>query len=270
MQGAPDTPGQPLASRTDLEPAPAHDFDALLAKLAQHLAEDPADVDGWALLGQSYGALGRYPESAEAYGRAFALRGEDAKLASAYGEALVLAADGIVGEDARRAIAVALAANPADPRARFFDGLAKEQEGDTQGAFDMLLALAKDSPADAPWQDALRARLQALAAKLGIEPPTIATAPAAEPGADEAAAVLAMPEAERQAFMLGRIEALAERLQREPEDIDGWLRLARAYKVLGETDKARAAIAGAARAAERAGGNAQERVRAVATELGLS
>ena len=46
----------------------------------------------------------------------------------------------------------------------------------------------------------------------------------------------------------GMVERLAERLKRDGSDVDGWLRLARSYMVLGDRDKARATAADARRA----------------------
>jgi cytochrome c-type biogenesis protein CcmH len=47
-----------------------------------------------------------------------------------------------------------------------------------------------------------------------------------------------MSDKDRQAFIRAMVGRLAERLKSAPEDIDGWRRLARAYQVLGETQKA--------------------------------
>jgi len=41
------------------------------------------------------------------------------------------------------------------------------------------------------------------------------------------------------------VERLAERLKQDGSDVEGWLRLMRAYMVLGDKDKARAAAASA-------------------------
>ena len=46
----------------------------------------------------------------------------------------------------------------------------------------------------------------------------------------------------------GMVERLSERLHRDGSDIEGWLRLVRSYMVLGESDKARSAVADARRA----------------------
>jgi cytochrome c-type biogenesis protein CcmH len=44
------------------------------------------------------------------------------------------------------------------------------------------------------------------------------------------------------------VDRLAERLSRDGSDLDGWVRLVRAYTVLGEQDRARGAAADARRA----------------------
>ena len=57
-----------------------------------------------------------------------------------------------------------------------------------------------------------------------------------------------MSPEERQAMIRGMVDRLAARLEQNPNDKDGWARLAHAYEVLGETDKAQAARARAAAA----------------------
>ena len=48
------------------------------------------------------------------------------------------------------------------------------------------------------------------------------------------------------------VERLAARLQQDGSDPDGWVRLLRSYMVLGESEKARAALADARRALQSA------------------
>ena len=50
-----------------------------------------------------------------------------------------------------------------------------------------------------------------------------------------------MSPEDRQAMIRGMVERLAARLAEKPDDPEGWARLARAYDVLGETEKAQAA-----------------------------
>ncbi len=62
-----------------------------------------------------------------------------------------------------------------------------------------------------------------------------------------------MTPEQRQAMIRGMVEGLARRLEQHPDDKAGWARLARAYDVLGEPDKAQAARAREARPREDAG-----------------
>jgi cytochrome c-type biogenesis protein CcmH len=143
------------------------------------------------------------------------------------------------------------------------------QDGRLEEAIGVWTELAADSPPGSPWVGLLRQQVTRAAAELGIEPPLIAEPPGiAEPqapvgeargpsGADVEAAQQMTPE-ERQAFIRSMVEQLATRLEAAPADPDGWLRLARAYVVLGEADKAREALAAAeARIAALAGDDPQ-------------
>ena len=60
-------------------------------------------------------------------------------------------------------------------------------------------------------------------------------------------APVAAPEdtAQVQGMIAGMVEGLATRLKTSPDDPDGWVRLVRAYAVLGDTAKRDAALAAA-------------------------
>jgi len=62
------------------------------------------------------------------------------------------------------------------------------------------------------------------------------------------AAAAELTPQQRNDMVRGMVDRLAERLKQDGSDLDGWLRLVRAYAVLGERDKARAAAADARRA----------------------
>ncbi len=70
-------------------------------------------------------------------------------------------------------------------------------------------------------------------------------APAAEPAApppgptrEQMQAAQEMSAADRSEMIRGMVQRLADRLKDEPDDLEGWRRLERAYRVLGETAKA--------------------------------
>ena len=66
-----------------------------------------------------------------------------------------------------------------------------------------------------------------------------------------------MNENDRSAMIRGMVERLATRLKQNGDDVEGWLRLVRAYMVMGDADKAR----GASSDARQAVANDPERLR---------
>ena len=87
----------------------------------------------------------------------------------------------------------------------------------------------------------------------GTPAPSAGAAPKPQPqqpgpsAADVAAANDMSPE-QRNTMIRGMVARLAERLKQDGSDVEGWLRLLRAYAVLGEQDKVRAATDDARRA----------------------
>jgi cytochrome c-type biogenesis protein CcmH len=147
-----------------------HDIDSAVATLEAKLAKNPDDQEGWRLLERSYADLGETAKAEDAARHAAALGAVagDAASQSARGEDLVTAAGGKVGPDARQAFEAALAVDPAEPRARFFLGLAAAQDGKSDEALARWLALEKDSPPDAPWLKPLRSNIDRLAQQAGL------------------------------------------------------------------------------------------------------
>jgi cytochrome c-type biogenesis protein CcmH len=247
--GSPGLPALPFAARA---PAGAADqqMAALVDQLKARMASHPEDPRGWLLLAESEGRLGRYAESAEAYGRAIARlqashQPVPAAVPSLRGEALTAAADGQVTPAAKAAFNEALTLDPKDARARFYMALADSQAGHLDTALAQWVALEAESPADAPWRPMLAAEIEATAKRLGRDPATLpGRKPPPMPGAptaDDMAKAAAMTPEQRTAFVDSMVSGLAARLKDHPEDIDGWLRLATAYDKLGRPDDALAA-----------------------------
>lgn len=255
--GAPEQPGAPLAARTAPEQADQQ-IEALIARVEDHLSREPEDWRGWEVVAPVYLRLGRVQEAIGAYRNAIRIDGETAARQMGLGEALIAASGGIVTAEARRLFEAARDADPDAVTPRFYLALAKRQEGDIAGARSDLQALLAATPADAPW----RASVEQAIADIGGAPPQ-------SPGPSESdmAAAAAMDPADRQAMIEGMVDRLAERLQSQPDDADGWLRLVRAYSVLGRPDDAR-------KAAKTALGSItlpedREKIVALASDLGL-
>jgi cytochrome c-type biogenesis protein CcmH len=251
--GAPELPDQPLAARLAARPATT-DVAAAIAKIETHLKAHPDDARGWEVVAPVYLRMGRAHEAALAYAAVLRLRGATPALRASYGEALVYAAQGSVTEEARRAFAQALAEDPSLVKARFFTGLAAEQDGDVAKAAALWGKIAAEEPDGSPLAEALRERLAGLGAPL---PPT-----------GGAAAIAALPEAERATAIRGMVARLAVRLTENGSDVEGWLKLVRAYAVLNEREKALAAVA-EARHKLSSDAAATARIDALVRELGL-
>jgi cytochrome c-type biogenesis protein CcmH len=249
--GSPGLPGRPALGLADsLAGSPQ------LQGFQAAIEQAPTDPAAWRALGEGLLGANRPSDAANAFARALALGDRDPKLQSRYGSALVLAAQGRVDDKAKAAFAAAVTADPTDPIARFFLGLAKEQAGDRAGALTDWLALERDVSPDLPWHGDLTQNIDRIARELGKDPATLpgraagynAAPPAAgsAPSASDLDAAANMSDAERQAFIESMVTKLADRLKAEPDDLDGWLRLAKAYSVLGRRDDARTAWAKAA------------------------
>ena len=143
--------------------------DEMIRRLAARLVQNPNDVAGWRTLGWSYASIGHFAEAAEAYAKAIELRPGAAEIRSARIEVLVKSADGIVTADARNAIEETLRVDPKDARARFFRGLAKEQDGDKTSALTEWTELLKDVNSDEPWVADLKSRISALERDMGVD-----------------------------------------------------------------------------------------------------
>jgi cytochrome c-type biogenesis protein CcmH len=254
LLGQPRMPDQPLASRT-AAPQTNGEIEAAVAAVEARLIAKPDDGKGWAVIAPVYMRLERYADAAHAYAEALRLVGEDPLRRAAYGEALVAAAGGVVTDEARQAFDRALAEQPGQPQARFYLALGAEQDGKKAEAIRAYEQLLANSPPDAPWRGVVGARLAALTG----EPRP------AEAGAGLASA--AIPEAQRP-MIEGMVSRLATRLASNGGSVDEWSRLIRAYAVLHEADKAKAALADA-RKALAPDPNAVASLDALAQDLGL-
>jgi len=241
-RGTPGMPAFPFAEVQAVREAERAEADRLLGQVLARIAELPPASEearrGWVLLAQVERRRGNYAASAEAARRALAIR-FDPVLATDLVETLALAADGRVTPEGRRLLERARLAAPDDLRARYYLALADLQAGDAASALAGFRAVERSAPADAEWLPMLRERIAEAETRLRV-----AAAPG--PTAEQMAAAQALPPAERAAMIESMVARLAERLRETPDDAEGWLRLARAYRVLGRAADAREALRRAA------------------------
>ncbi len=228
--GSPDLPGEPLASRVQ-SPAEARNVQTMVAEVENHVARNPNDGKGWEVLAPVYMRLGRYDDAARAWHNVIILNGSNAEREANYGEAMVAAANGVVTDEAKAAFDRALKIDPQNVMALFYMGMAADQDGRRAEAEKIWNDLIAGAPPNAPWIEVVQHALARNA-----------------PGADAAAAPAAAQGAPADHDVNAMVERLAERLQKDGSDVQGWLQLVRSYRVLGQNDKMQAALADARKA----------------------
>ena len=208
--------GRPHLAEREAQGLNVREVNGLVPYLIQRVRAHPEDARAWRYLGQAYMAAGDPRDAAKALAKVITLTGKgDAGLDAAYGEALVADGDGQVPPEAEDAFNAALKADPKSAAARFYLGMAKAARHDRAGALDLWQSLLADVPTTAPLHQILVDRIAMLTSQ----------------GAGGAPNPRAM------------VDMLAARLKADPNDALGWVRLMRAYTVLGETDKAKEALA---------------------------
>ena len=110
--------------------AAAPDVIAMVAKLEQHLRDDPNDLAGWLMLGRSYIALQRLDDAVGAYDRAHHLDAKSAEADLGLGEAMALRAGGEITPPASQLFEEALSLTPDNPKALLYGGFAAATRGD--------------------------------------------------------------------------------------------------------------------------------------------
>jgi cytochrome c-type biogenesis protein CcmH/NrfG len=244
-------------------PAPQGDMvNAMVARLAERLQKDGSDVDGWIKLVRSYTVL-KQPDKARA------AQNDARKALAADPDKLARLETGIKAvesgapppdeQDAAPAQSpeqmvhamVARLAARLQKDGSDVDGwiqlvrsytVLKETEQARVAEDDARKAL-KDDPAKlARLETGLKDIAAGAAAANSDEPPVAPGAASANANPQTTPAAPAQSAQPQDQMIRGMVERLAARLHQDGSDVDGWLRLLRSYMVLGEGEKARAAM----------------------------
>ena len=239
LLGSPDLPGRSIAALSNDEHA--NSIAGIIARIEAHLEEEPSDGRGWEVVAPVYMKLERYDDAVKARRNALNLLGATPAREVDLGEALTAAAGGVVTAEAKDAFDRAIAGDGDSFKAMFYLGLAAQQDGKSGEAVRIWRDLIGKSPPDAPWLAVVRESMARVEGTEVPQGPVVSAAPARGPTAQDVAAADKMTADERNQFIRDRVESLAVRLRQDGSDIEGWLRLLNAYKVLGDRDKAKAA-----------------------------
>lgn len=244
------------------------EMSVLIDRLEKKLEVDTENVQGWQMLGRSLVSIGQFERAVKAYEQVTKRDPENGQVLVDYAEAVIFMNDGRVTQKAQSALEKAQELNAANPKARYYLALQQAQAGNMQAAIQGWIDLLAISLPDAPWIENVRTQLTNAASEAKVDLKSVrptaealrigddirkaarAQATAPGPSQSDVEAAAEMSDQERQQMILSMVNRLAERLRENPDDREGWLRLANAYKVLGETDKSREAMERARQLAE--------------------
>lgn len=137
-------------------------IDAMIAQLADRLQAQPEDAQGWLMLGRSYKFKQQFDQAAYAYGKAYAILGDQVDVLLHYADALAMANDGRLAGRPQKLIAKALELAPNDATGLWLAGMAAAEAGQYADAKAMWQKLAAQLPENS---DSLR-QVQGLIGKV--------------------------------------------------------------------------------------------------------
>lgn len=190
-------------------------------------AERPGDPEPLHNLALAELASNQPLEAAQALHRALAIAPRRPDLWELLGEAQAMQAGGDVDADAAAAFRQALVLDPTAPIARYYLARARIAGGDVAGGLTDWRALEASFSPDDPRRAMLGQEIALVSAHGRLE----------VPGAPQSGQAVGPQEIQ------AMVDGLAARLKANPDDSAGWVRLVRAYSVLGESDRRDAALA---------------------------
>jgi cytochrome c-type biogenesis protein CcmH len=162
MSASPSGTRAPFAasSRPNNAPMSQRDIEANVASLAKRMEQNPGDAAGWIMLGRSYLTLQRYSDASNAYGKAAALKPDDADVWADYAFAMGMAnGKSLLGQPGEF-IKKALALDPDNPKALELAGSAAFEAKNYREAINHWQRLLQKTPRDSELAQALSERIE--------------------------------------------------------------------------------------------------------------
>lgn len=135
-------------------------FEEMTNQLAARMEANPDDPVGWTMLGRAYRALERHAEAAQAFGKAAALRPDDAELLADYAETLATSRGRNLSGEPTKLLDRALKIDPDNPKALALAGSAAFERKDYRAAVRHWERLLKQPDVTGELAEALRAGVE--------------------------------------------------------------------------------------------------------------
>lgn len=174
---------------------PGPDMDAAVKGLADKLAKNPDDVEGWLLLGRAYKSMERFAEARDALKNAYDRAQDNVDVQVDYAEALALAGAGRrIDGQARELLDAAVKADPDHQRGLWLLGIAEYQQQRYAEAAARWEHLRTQLPPGSDARSSIDRQIADARQRAGLDTPTAAPspsgeAPAATPPATGASAI---------------------------------------------------------------------------------
>jgi cytochrome c-type biogenesis protein CcmH len=219
--------GQPFVKIINNAPSQTQ-IEDVVAKLKTRLIENPKEAETWRMLGWVEFNASRYQESQNAYVKAVEIDPSNSDYQSAMAEAMVQVAKGVITTEAQKIFSDVLTKNPKEARSRFYNAMAREQAGDQKAALDLWLAMLKDAKPSDGWREEVTRHADGLAKALGQQ--------------SLALEILKQKPDDQLDMIKGMVAGLATKMENDPQNVEGWIKLMRAYMVLKEPEKAKVTL----------------------------
>jgi len=218
----------PLHKQRSLE-VQKQPIEQLIKTAESHLQSNPNDEKGWRILARVYGTLNRQADRGHALRQLIRLKGRSPELLASLGEVMAVQNGNVVSDASKALFLEAVGLDRSNAKSRFYLALALEQEGNLDKANIEWRKLAKLQPDNQEWQSLIAGHISAT-----IKPSVNKVGPTAK----DIANANDMAPSDRQVMIESMVEQLAERLEDDQTDFDGWIRLVRSYAVLGDSARA--------------------------------
>ncbi|MDG1003703.1 MAG: c-type cytochrome biogenesis protein CcmI [Emcibacteraceae bacterium] len=236
--GTPSMPDYPrsLAEKARLEGDQAEDYKTkikLRERLVTQLASKAPDIEGLVYLSRLEMSLGNFQSAAKALYQAQVIDPKSFDLQLMYGESLIVAAKEKVTPAALVVLNKAAKTQPTHPGPKYYFALADYQAGDIEVAYRNWLEISRGLEEQSPLKPLVDYWADKAAMELGLVqglPETRAPSITSE----QVETIQNMDEGEQAELIYQMVLQLADKQTQNPDNIEGWLRLSRAYMVLGQ------------------------------------
>jgi cytochrome c-type biogenesis protein CcmH len=236
--GTPSMPDYPrsLAEKARLEGDQAEDYKTkikLRERLVTQLASKAPDIEGLVYLSRLEMSLGNFQSAAKALYQAQVIDPKSFDLQLMYGESLIVAAKEKVTPAALVVLNKAAKTQPTHPGPKYYFALADYQAGDIEVAYRNWLEISRGLEEQSPLKPLVDYWADKAAMELGLAqglPETRAPSITSE----QVEIIQNMDEGEQAELIYQMVLQLADKQTQNPDNIEGWLRLSRAYMVLGQ------------------------------------